>query len=283
MTLNFYELLSVPRDADTEQIRAAHRHAMTLLHPDKGGPNELSRKVNEARDTLCDPAARAAYDARLAGGVTGDRQAGEDDTRPPPGPQQQARSTPGADSACDNGAGPGAPGAGWGQQPGGGWGRADPWGDDDHTGTATGWGWEPAGEDPCPDWDPWVDWQASENHQRGQHDQQQSEQPRRREQPGPGVPSWWARVNPNAALSVSPPLARRARPTRIELFTIVWGVWALGGAITVGILLGNAVPAVVIVLLGIAAVPRAARCAMPALLRRALTIALRERRNRKLR
>ncbi len=45
-------LLEVPADADAETIRAAHRRLISRVHPDTGGSAELSRKVNEARDTL---------------------------------------------------------------------------------------------------------------------------------------------------------------------------------------------------------------------------------------
>ena len=46
------QLLEVPIDATTEEIRAAHRRLIARVHPDVGGSADLTRRVNAARDTL---------------------------------------------------------------------------------------------------------------------------------------------------------------------------------------------------------------------------------------
>lgn len=43
-------LLGVAADADAETIRAAHRRLIGQTHPDKGGTEELARRINRARD-----------------------------------------------------------------------------------------------------------------------------------------------------------------------------------------------------------------------------------------
>ncbi|MGK6353616.1 J domain-containing protein [Sphingomonas sp. DT-207] len=45
-------VLGVSADADAEAIRAAHRRLVSVMHPDKGGSEELTRRINAARDTL---------------------------------------------------------------------------------------------------------------------------------------------------------------------------------------------------------------------------------------
>lgn len=45
-------LLGVSESADAEAIRAAHRRLIALIHPDRGGTEELARKINAARDAL---------------------------------------------------------------------------------------------------------------------------------------------------------------------------------------------------------------------------------------
>jgi hypothetical protein len=46
------QLLDVPIDATSEEIRAAHRRLIARVHPDVGGSADLARRVNAARDTL---------------------------------------------------------------------------------------------------------------------------------------------------------------------------------------------------------------------------------------
>jgi hypothetical protein len=45
-------VLGVGPDADADAIRAAHRRLASSLHPDRGGSDELARRVNAARDVL---------------------------------------------------------------------------------------------------------------------------------------------------------------------------------------------------------------------------------------
>jgi CysZ protein len=45
-------ILGVSASADEEAIRSAHRRLVNAVHPDKGGSEELTRRINAARDTL---------------------------------------------------------------------------------------------------------------------------------------------------------------------------------------------------------------------------------------
>jgi DnaJ homolog subfamily C member 19 len=45
-------ILGVGSDADEAAIRSAHRRLVAAVHPDKGGSEELTRRINTARDTL---------------------------------------------------------------------------------------------------------------------------------------------------------------------------------------------------------------------------------------
>jgi DnaJ homolog subfamily C member 19 len=45
-------ILGIGDDADEEAIRGAHRRLVSAVHPDKGGSEELTRRINAARDTL---------------------------------------------------------------------------------------------------------------------------------------------------------------------------------------------------------------------------------------
>ena len=45
-------ILGVSASADEETIRSAHRRLVSAVHPDKGGSEELTRRINAARDTL---------------------------------------------------------------------------------------------------------------------------------------------------------------------------------------------------------------------------------------
>ena len=46
------KLLSVEEGANREQIIAAHRRLVAMVHPDKGGSNAQMHEANDARDVL---------------------------------------------------------------------------------------------------------------------------------------------------------------------------------------------------------------------------------------
>ena len=46
------KLLSVKENASREEILAAHRKLVAMVHPDKGGSNAQMHEANDARDLL---------------------------------------------------------------------------------------------------------------------------------------------------------------------------------------------------------------------------------------
>lgn len=62
MTVDWYDLLDVPRDADTDAIRTAWKAAVADLDP----TDKSFRLYNQAAEVLLDPTRKAAYDATLA-------------------------------------------------------------------------------------------------------------------------------------------------------------------------------------------------------------------------
>ncbi|MEZ7007576.1 J domain-containing protein [Streptomyces sp. AD55] len=61
---DLYAVLGVPSDADRSAITRAFRRRAFAGHPDRGGDAETFRRLQRARETLLDPARRAAYDRR---------------------------------------------------------------------------------------------------------------------------------------------------------------------------------------------------------------------------
>lgn len=59
---NPYETLGVKQDSTPEEIKRAYRKLASQHHPDKGGDKTRFQDIQQAYDTLSDPARRAAYD-----------------------------------------------------------------------------------------------------------------------------------------------------------------------------------------------------------------------------
>lgn len=72
MSDNHYDILGVPKDADQKAIKTAYRNLAKKHHPDKGGDEELFKKISEAYDTLGDEEKRAQYDNPRPTGGFGD-------------------------------------------------------------------------------------------------------------------------------------------------------------------------------------------------------------------
>mgnify|MGYP000545432755 CR=1 FL=1 len=51
---NARKLLRVEQDASREQILAAHKRLIAMVHPDKGGSSAAVHEANDARDLLLD-------------------------------------------------------------------------------------------------------------------------------------------------------------------------------------------------------------------------------------
>src|SRR5687768_13403335 len=68
---DYYEVLGVPRTADTAQIRTAFKRLAMKYHPDKNPNNreaeEVFKLINEAYHTLSDPGKKQRYDLQLYG------------------------------------------------------------------------------------------------------------------------------------------------------------------------------------------------------------------------
>jgi molecular chaperone DnaJ len=72
---DYYEVLSVGRDATEAQLKSAYRKLALKYHPDKNPGNaeaeERFKEAAEAYAVLCDPQKRAAYDRYGHAGVSG--------------------------------------------------------------------------------------------------------------------------------------------------------------------------------------------------------------------
>lgn len=78
---DLYDVLGVARDADQDEIKRAYRAAAKKFHPDAEGNSYFFRLIQQAYETLSDPARRADYDR------TGHTQA-------PPAPQPPPTAQP---------------------------------------------------------------------------------------------------------------------------------------------------------------------------------------------
>lgn len=63
MSINYYEILGISKDATDKEIKSAYRKLSKELHPDTAtGDEEKFKKVREAYDVLSDPQKRQQYD-----------------------------------------------------------------------------------------------------------------------------------------------------------------------------------------------------------------------------
>ena len=71
---HYYEVLGVPRDADTKAIKSAFRQLARRYHPDTSTEPDAEQRfkeIAEAYGVLSDPARRASYDAQGSAGLAG--------------------------------------------------------------------------------------------------------------------------------------------------------------------------------------------------------------------
>src|SRR6516164_190605 len=71
---DYYEVLGVPRDADTTTIKDAFRKLARRYHPDistEPDAEQRFREIAEAYGVLSDPAKRASYDVQGSAGLAG--------------------------------------------------------------------------------------------------------------------------------------------------------------------------------------------------------------------
>ena len=67
MPRNYYRILGIDPDATQAQIKSAYRQKAKELHPDcSGGECEPFHDIQEAYETLSNPARRRRYDSGLA-------------------------------------------------------------------------------------------------------------------------------------------------------------------------------------------------------------------------
>jgi molecular chaperone DnaJ len=68
-TMNFYVVLGIAEDADSDAIRSAFRALARRYHPDAGAGSSTAefRRALEAYETLSDPSRRRLYDRHLRG------------------------------------------------------------------------------------------------------------------------------------------------------------------------------------------------------------------------
>ncbi|GAA0238007.1 DnaJ domain-containing protein [Saccharothrix mutabilis subsp. mutabilis] len=78
--VDYYELLGVGRNASPAEIKTAYRSLAKVMHPDAGGSSVTFRMLQEAYDTLRDPARRRDYDRGWTFARPGTRPTA---TRPP--------------------------------------------------------------------------------------------------------------------------------------------------------------------------------------------------------
>ena len=93
---SYYDVLGVAPDAEPEVVAAACRALMKKYHPDiraAGDSNERARRINEAWETLRDPAKRSRYDTKLGRDEAGKKPDPGSSPKPPPRSQSTAQQT----------------------------------------------------------------------------------------------------------------------------------------------------------------------------------------------
>ena len=84
---DYYDILSISRDASKEDIQRAYRNLARKFHPDlnkEAGSDEKFKEINEAYEVLKDPGKRDKYDQIGRGWQQGDN------FQPPPGWQYRS-------------------------------------------------------------------------------------------------------------------------------------------------------------------------------------------------
>jgi curved DNA-binding protein CbpA len=66
---NYYAMLGVPVDADSDSIKRAYRQLARRYHPDLAGDEGAlqMKRINRAYDVLSDPEKRLNYDTVMGG------------------------------------------------------------------------------------------------------------------------------------------------------------------------------------------------------------------------
>jgi len=69
---NFYAILGVPIDTDTDSLKRAYRQLARRFHPDLAGPDGAleMKRINRAYSVLSDPEQRQHYDIIISGVMT---------------------------------------------------------------------------------------------------------------------------------------------------------------------------------------------------------------------
>jgi len=60
--VDLYAVLGIDHSATSEQIKKAYKKLANKYHPDKGGDEEMFKRINQAYETLIDPVKRQSYD-----------------------------------------------------------------------------------------------------------------------------------------------------------------------------------------------------------------------------
>jgi DnaJ family protein A protein 2 len=72
---SLYDVLGVPNDADTNEIKKAFKKQAMIHHPDKGGDSEKFKEIQKAHEILTDDRRRQIYD--MTGSEDGEQQMGQ--------------------------------------------------------------------------------------------------------------------------------------------------------------------------------------------------------------